>query len=133
MRPADSERALQLFSGGNQQKVVLAKWLRNEPRVLLMDEPTQGVDVGAKAAIFALIASAAAAGAGVLVCSSDEEELALLCDRVLVMRDGRAVAEIERAQLSEAALVRAGLGDAVRGDNHNGGAAAPDQEEVNHA
>ncbi len=56
VRPAEPERALELFSGGNQQKVVLAKWLRNEPKALLMDEPTQGVDVGAKAGIFELIA-----------------------------------------------------------------------------
>jgi ribose transport system ATP-binding protein len=111
VRPAEPERALQLFSGGNQQKVVLAKWLRNEPKVLLLDEPTQGVDIGAKAGIFELIANAAAAGAGVLVCSSDAKELALICDRVLVMRDGRAVAELQRSQLSEAEMVRAGLGD----------------------
>ena len=75
MRPPDPDRTLTLFSGGNQQKVVLAKWLRNEPRVLLMDEPTQGVDVGAKAGIFGLIAGAAAAGAGVLISSADAKEL----------------------------------------------------------
>jgi ribose transport system ATP-binding protein len=78
--------------------------------VLLLDEPTQGVDVGAKAGIFALIANAAAAGAGVLICSSDAKELALICDRVVVMRDGAAVAELKRAELSEAEMVRAGLG-----------------------
>ncbi|MBS1676227.1 MAG: sugar ABC transporter ATP-binding protein [Actinobacteria bacterium] len=113
VRPAEPERALDLFSGGNQQKVVLAKWLRNEPKALLMDEPTQGVDVGAKAGIYELIANAAAAGAGILVCSSDAKELALICDRVLVMRDGAVVAEVERSRLSEAGLVRAGLGGAV--------------------
>ena len=63
LRPPSPSGALELFSGGNQQKVVLAKWLRNEPRVLLLDEPTQGVDVGAKAGIYELIADAAAAGA----------------------------------------------------------------------
>ena len=63
---------MRLFSGGNQQKVVLAKWLRNEPRVLLLDEPTQGVDVGAKAAIYELIGAAAAERHGVL-CSSDDQ------------------------------------------------------------
>jgi ABC-type sugar transport system ATPase subunit len=117
VRPPEPERALELFSGGNQQKVVLAKWLRNEPRVLLMDEPTQGVDVGAKAGIFELIAEAATAGAGVLVCSSDAKELALICDRVLVMRDGLLVAEVGRSQLTEAVLVRAGL----RGEARTGG------------
>jgi ribose transport system ATP-binding protein len=127
VRPAEPERALQLFSGGNQQKVVLAKWLRNEPKVLLLDEPTQGVDVGAKAGIFELIASSAAAGAGVLVCSSDAKELALICDRVLVMRDGRAVAEMRRSELSEAGLVRASLDD---NRSSNGGSPAPSEKEV---
>jgi ABC-type sugar transport system ATPase subunit len=128
VRPAEPERALELFSGGNQQKVVLAKWLRNEPKALLMDEPTQGVDVGAKAGIFELIANAAASGAGILVCSSDAKELATICDRVLVMRDGEVVAEMTRAKLSEAALVRAGLGV---GDAHkNGGEAAKKPEGV---
>jgi ribose transport system ATP-binding protein len=127
VRPAEPERALQLFSGGNQQKVVLAKWLRNEPKVLLLDEPTQGVDVGAKAGIYELIASSAAAGAGVLVCSSDAKELALICDRVLVMRDGRAVAEMRRSELSEASLVRAALDE---GQTSNGGMPAPSEKEV---
>jgi ABC-type sugar transport system ATPase subunit len=110
LRPAEPERPLDLFSGGNQQKVVLAKWLRNEPRVLLLDEPTQGVDVGAKAAIYELVVRAADEGAGVVISSSDTKELALLCDRVLVMRDGRVVAELPREHLTEARLVREGLG-----------------------
>jgi ABC-type sugar transport system ATPase subunit len=126
VRPAEPERALELFSGGNQQKVVLAKWLRNEPKALLMDEPTQGVDVGAKAGIFELIANAAAAGSGVLVCSSDAKELALICDRVLVMRDGRVVAEMARSQLSEAGLVRAGLGGGTAQTNGGPSAAKPE-------
>jgi ABC-type sugar transport system ATPase subunit len=126
VRPAEPERALELFSGGNQQKIVLAKWLRNEPKVLLMDEPTQGVDVGAKAGIFELIANAATAGAGVLICSSDAKELALICDRVLVMRDGITVAEVRRSELSEAALVKASLG----GRTSNGGSTAPTGKEV---
>jgi ribose transport system ATP-binding protein len=112
VHPPDPERTLALFSGGNQQKVVLAKWLRNDPKVLLMDEPTQGVDVGAKAGIFELVAGAAAAGAGVLISSSDAKELAVICDRVLVMRDGEVAAEIGKADLSEARLVAAALGRA---------------------
>jgi ABC-type sugar transport system ATPase subunit len=128
VRPADPERALELFSGGNQQKIVLAKWLRNEPKVLLLDEPTQGVDVGAKAGIYDLIANSAAAGAGVLVCSSDAKELATICDRVLVMRDGSRVAEMNRVGLSEAVLVRAGLGAA----EDNGGTPAQAAMEVPH-
>jgi ribose transport system ATP-binding protein len=128
MRPAEPERALELFSGGNQQKVMLAKWLRNEPKVLLMDEPTQGVDVGAKAGIFELIANAAVAGAGVLICSSDEKELVLICDRVLVMRDGHVAAEVGRRELSEAELVRAGLGGGA--SPYGGLAAKPSEKEV---
>jgi ribose transport system ATP-binding protein len=116
VRPPDPERVLSLFSGGNQQKVVLAKWLRNDPKVLLMDEPTQGVDVGAKAGIFELIAGAASSGAGVLISSSDAKELALICDRVLVMRDGELAAEVDQSELSEARLVTAALsGSATNG------------------
>jgi ribose transport system ATP-binding protein len=110
LRPLEPERALALFSGGNQQKVVLAKWLRNAPRVLLLDEPTQGVDVGAKAAIHALLDAAARAGAAVLVSSSDTEELTLLCDRVMVLRDGVVAAELAGADLNDLQLVREGLG-----------------------
>ena len=110
MRPPDAERPLLNFSGGNQQKVVLAKWLRTKPKVLLLDEPTQGVDVGAKAAIYELVAQAAKGGAAVLVSSSETKELAAICDRVLVLRDGVVVAEIDRAALTEARLVRESLG-----------------------
>jgi ABC-type sugar transport system ATPase subunit len=110
LRPAEPERPLELFSGGNQQKVVLAKWLRNDPRVLLLDEPTQGVDVGAKAAIYDLVHAAAARGAAVLMASSDTAELASVCDRVVVMRDGRAAADVCGADLSEERLVLEGLG-----------------------
>jgi ribose transport system ATP-binding protein len=110
LRPNDPERALELFSGGNQQKVVMAKWLRNEPEVLLLDEPTQGVDVGAKAQIHELIGAAATRGAGVLVSSSDTKELTVLCDRVLVLREGRIVSELRRGSLSEARLMTESLG-----------------------
>jgi ABC-type sugar transport system ATPase subunit len=110
LRPPSPERALGLFSGGNQQKVVLARWLRNKPKLLLLDEPTQGVDIGAKASIYELLAQAAASGTGVLVSSSDTKELALLCDRVLVMRDGAKVAVIDRSELSEDRMIRESLG-----------------------
>ena len=106
VRPAESERPLRLFSGGNQQKIVLAKWLRNEPSVLILDEPTQGVDVGAKATLYELIWAAARGGMGVVVSSSDTKELALLCDRVLVFRDGFVKAELGRAELSEERLLQ---------------------------
>jgi len=110
LRPPHPEQPLKLFSGGNQQKVVLAKWLRVRPRVLLLDEPTQGVDVGAKAAIYELVLTARQEGMGVLVCSSDTKELVSLCDRVLVLKDGRVVSEIPRQALTEERLVRDELG-----------------------
>ncbi|HUA05544.1 MAG TPA: sugar ABC transporter ATP-binding protein [Solirubrobacteraceae bacterium] len=110
LRPPNPNQRLKLFSGGNQQKVVLAKWLRTRPRVLLLDEPTQGVDVGAKAAIYELILAAARSGTGVLVCSSDTKELVALCDRVLVLDKGRIISDIGRRDLNESRLVRAELG-----------------------
>lgn len=106
VRPPQTELPLRFFSGGNQQKVCLAKWLRIKPKVLLLDEPTQGVDIGAKSSIYRLIRETAAGGAGVIVCSSEAKELALICDRVLVMRDGVMVADIPKASLTEARLVR---------------------------
>jgi ribose transport system ATP-binding protein len=90
-----TEYKMNQLSGGNQQKVILARWLRQEPSVLVLDEPTQGVDVGAKADIHTLVDEAAAQGAAVLVCSTDHEELVRVCDRVVIMRRGRA-AEILR-------------------------------------
>lgn len=100
-RPALPARAL---SGGNQQKVILAKWLAREVGVLLLDEPTQGVDVGAKAQIHALIRDFARKGGGVLVSSSDLNELSRLADHVLAMRQGRVTERIERSELSDSRL-----------------------------
>jgi len=104
--PPLPQRDLEQLSGGNQQKVVLAKWLRNQPCVLLLDEPTQGVDVGATSAIYDLIRVAAAGGAAVLVSSSDAAELAALCDRVIVLYDGAVAAQLKPPVLTEARLVR---------------------------
>ncbi len=95
------------LSGGNQQKVVIGKWLRLKPKVLLLDEPTQGVDVAAKAGIHQLVEQAAAEGAAVLICSSDEQELVDVCDSVHVMYRGRVVATLDRASLTSAALAHA--------------------------
>jgi ABC-type sugar transport system ATPase subunit len=103
--PPLPERDLEQFSGGNQQKVVLAKWLRNRPRVLLLDEPTQGVDVGARSAIYELIRDVTAAGTAVLISSSDTAELAALCDRVIVLRDGAVAVELTSPELTEERLV----------------------------
>jgi ribose transport system ATP-binding protein len=95
------------LSGGNQQKVVIAKWLLSEPSVFIMDEPTRGVDVGAKFEIYTIIDQLAATGQGVLFISSELEELTAMCDRILVMSRGELVGEFARAQFSEEAILRA--------------------------
>ena len=106
VRPPVAEAALDSLSGGNQQKIVLAKWLRTTPKVLLLDEPTQGVDVGAKASIHTLVRRAADEGAAVVVASSDDEEIEDTCDRVLVLRDGRLAGELVGDEVSMEALGR---------------------------
>jgi ABC-type sugar transport system ATPase subunit len=93
------------LSGGNQQKVVFAKWLDAQPSVVLLDDPTRGVDVGAKAEMHALIRSTAAAGAPVLICSTDIDELASLCDRVIVLRQGSVTAELAGERLRTHAIL----------------------------
>jgi ribose transport system ATP-binding protein len=100
VRPRNCEFAMSDLSGGNQQKVVIARWLRMEPKVLVLDEPTQGVDVGAKSDIHRLVDEAAAQGTAVLVASTDHEELVRLCHRVLVVRRGRIVDEITGDRLN---------------------------------
>ena len=95
------------LSGGNQQKVLFAKWLFHPPRVFIADEPTRGIDVGAKRAIYELIRSLAAEGIGVLLISSEHEELLGLAHRVLVLRAGRIVAEFDRDTMSEDAVLHA--------------------------
>jgi ABC-type sugar transport system ATPase subunit len=100
------------LSGGNQQKVVLAKWLANKPKVLLLDEPTRGVDVGAKAEIYKLLNEIKETGVGILVSSSETPELRLLCDRILVMYRGRVAASFTRAEATEAQITRYAVGHA---------------------
>jgi ABC-type sugar transport system ATPase subunit len=92
------------LSGGNQQKVVLGKWLATEPKVLMLDEPTRGVDVGAKAEIYKLLDDAAKRGLGILVSSSEIPELQILCDRIIVMFRGRAVVSLSREEATEARI-----------------------------
>jgi ribose transport system ATP-binding protein len=110
VRSAGPDAPVASLSGGNQQKVVLGKWLKTEPSVLLLDEPTQGVDVAAKADVHRLIDEAAAHGTAVLVCSSDEVELVRLCSRVVVLDHGRASTELTGSAITRAAITRASLG-----------------------
>jgi ribose transport system ATP-binding protein len=107
VRPANaSEEPLSVFSGGNQQKILFGKWLSQTPSVFLLDEPTQGVDVGAKADLHRELVGATTEGAAVVISSSDLEELADLCDRVLVIVDGKISSVLEGAQVTEAAITR---------------------------
>ena len=104
VRPGTDAPPAGTLSGGNQQKLVMARWLRREPVVLLLDEPTQGVDVNARADIYAHVRAAAARGTSVLVVTSDFEELAHVTDRVLVLRDGRVAAELRGDEISASRL-----------------------------
>jgi ribose transport system ATP-binding protein len=107
--PTPEMRAANL-SGGNQQKVVLAKWLTFSPRVLIFDEPTRGIDVGAKAEIYELIRKLAAEGVSVIVISSEMEEVLGISDRIAVMHEGRLTGILERPQFSEEAVMRLATG-----------------------
>jgi ribose transport system ATP-binding protein len=107
IRPADATVEAGTLSGGNQQKVVLAKWLSTDANVFLFDEPTQGVDVGAKNEIHDIVRNLAARGKAILIASSDLEEVLAIADRVLAMRQGRIVAEFSGAAVKASALVEA--------------------------
>jgi ribose transport system ATP-binding protein len=101
IRAASVSSVVGTLSGGNQQKVVLAKWLAMAPNVMLFDEPTRGIDVGAKSEIYGLIRALADAGVAVLMISSDMEEVIGVSDRILVMHEGRISGQLERDQFSE--------------------------------
>lgn len=103
------------LSGGNQQKVAIAKQLAVDPKVILMDEPTRGIDVGAKSEIHRLLRELARAGIGILVISSELPELIGLCDRVLVVREGRIAGEVSGNEMTEEAIMRlaSGIGPAT--------------------
>ena len=101
IRARSPRASVATLSGGNQQKVVLGKWLATSPRVLMLDEPTRGVDVGAKSDIYQLLFEAAERGVGVLVSSSENPELLTLCDRIVVMFRGRVAAELARDEATE--------------------------------
>ena len=93
------------LSGGNQQKVVLGKWLATEPRVLIIDEPTRGIDVGTKAEVHRLLSELAGRGMGILMISSELPEVLGMADRVLVMREGRITAELDRADATSESVM----------------------------
>lgn len=111
--PPDPAAALGTLSGGNQQKALLAKWFHRDPAVFLLHEPTQGVDIGAKRQIFQLIRVAADAGTSFIVASSEYEDLAHICDRVLVLRDGRVVSSLHGSALSADRVLEQCFGQAA--------------------
>jgi ribose transport system ATP-binding protein len=122
IRPVDPERAFALLSGGNQQKVVFSKWLNVMPTVLVVDDPTSGVDIGARQGIYDLIRARVAEGIACILCSSDAEDLIAICDRVLVLRDGVIADELTGDEIDEPTLLQAMLRD--RADQPAGGSAA---------
>ena len=105
------EQEVQYLSGGNQQKAVLAKWLLQKPRLLVLSEPTRGIDVSAKAEIYGLVRRLADDGSAILFVSTEVEELAGVCDRVLVLRRGRISADLSRAELSPQRIMEACYGE----------------------
>jgi len=109
IRPRRPELKVSVLSGGNQQKVILAKWFARRVAVLLLDEPTQGIDVAAKAQIHTLLRDFAARGGGVLLNSSDLSELARLCDAVLALRRGQVVSRIDRTDRLDEERVHAAI------------------------
>jgi ribose transport system ATP-binding protein len=110
IKSAGVDQPVQFLSGGNQQKVVIGKWLATRPRVFLLDEPTRGVDIGAKQEIYRLMEELAAKGVAVLFVSSDLEEILGMSDRVLVLHEGRLSGELQRSELSEEAVMRLATG-----------------------
>jgi rhamnose transport system ATP-binding protein len=113
LRAAALDQDVGLLSGGNQQKVVIAKWLATKPKVIVLDEPTKGIDIGSKAAVHAFMAELAAEGLAVIMVSSEIPEIVGMSDRVIVMREGRMVAELAAEGLTPETLVRhaAGIGE----------------------
>jgi len=114
IRTPSLEQKAMLLSGGNQQKTVVAKWLASRLQVLVMDEPTRGIDVGAKAEVHALMSQLAQAGMGIIMISSELPEILGMSDRVLVMAEGRVTAVLERAEATQETIMAYASGEAVR-------------------
>jgi rhamnose transport system ATP-binding protein len=110
LRHAGLNEPVERLSGGNQQKVVLAKWLATQPRLLVIDEPTRGIDVATKAEVHRLLSEQAARGLAVLMVSSELPEVLGMADRVLVMREGHLVAELSRDEATQETVMLAATG-----------------------
>src|SRR5262249_52324732 len=105
------DQEVQFLSGGNQQKVVLAKWLATAPAVVIMDEPTRGIDVGAKFEIYQLMRQLTDRGVAILMISSELTEILGMSDRILVMNEGRIAGELSREEASEARIIELATGN----------------------
>jgi ribose transport system ATP-binding protein len=116
VKTANTAVAAQTLSGGNQQKLVIGKWLATKPRVLILDEPTRGVDVGAKAEIYKLIRKLAEEGLAVLVISSDLPEVLLLSDRILIMKAGQIAGEFKRHEATQEKVLAMAMPGAKGGE-----------------
>src|SRR5690606_1302029 len=107
--PSQTQRVVNL-SGGNQQKVVLAKWLAREPRMLIVDEPARGIDIGAKAEVHTLLRELADAGVAIMMISSELPEILRMSDRIVVMREGRIAGELTRAEATQERIMELSTG-----------------------
>ena len=113
LRAASLDQPVGNLSGGNQQKVVIAKWLATEPKVIILDEPTKGIDIGSKSAVHAFMSELAGRGLSIIMVSSEIPEILGMSDRVIIMREGRIVSELSRDEMSAEKLVRAAAGIGV--------------------
>ena len=109
MRASSERQTIYRLSGGNQQKAILARWLLTDPKVLILDEPTRGIDIGVKAEFYDMIGELAASGRAILLISSELPELLALCDRVLVMSEGRLTANLSRAEATQESIMQAAV------------------------
>ena len=112
LRAASLSQPVGTLSGGNQQKVVIGKWLATQPKVIILDEPTKGIDIGSKAAVHAFMSELAAQGLAVIMVSSELPEILGMSDRVIVMREGRMAGIFDRDGLTPERLVGAATGNA---------------------
>ena len=106
IKAGDVENPILTLSGGNQQKVIIARWIANHPEILLCDEPTRGIDVGAKAEVYEILRDIAKQGIGIVMVSSELPELLSLCDRIIIMHEGRVTGELSREEASEEQIMR---------------------------
>ena len=120
IKTPDSDKLIAQLSGGNQQKVILARWLETHPKVLILDEPTKGIDVGAKAEFYRIITECAAQGMAVIVISSELPEIIGLSDRILVMREGRISGEVARPDFSEEVILKYAMTDTSQSEQQEG-------------